>query len=48
MIATPTYNYLSPVEYLQGENVHLASVDFHCPIEDVYEDVNFESPTGEN
>ena len=34
--------------YVKGENVHLASVDFHCPIEDVYEDINFESPAVEN
>ncbi|AFZ58195.1 Uma2 family endonuclease [Anabaena cylindrica FACHB-243] len=31
--------------YGKGENLHLASVDFHCPINDVYEDVSFESPS---
>lgn len=30
--------------YGKGEDVHLASVDFHCLITDVYEDVSFESP----
>jgi len=25
--------------YSQGEEIYLASVDFHCPIEALYEDV---------
>jgi Uma2 family endonuclease len=29
--------------YGKGEKLHLASVDFHCPINDVYEDISFES-----
>jgi Uma2 family endonuclease len=32
----------------QGENVHLASVDFRCLTENVYEDISFESPAVEN
>jgi Uma2 family endonuclease len=31
--------------YGKEENLHLASVDFQCSINDVYEDVNFESPS---
>jgi Uma2 family endonuclease len=31
-----------------GENIHLESINFNCPIADVYEDVNFETATGED
>lgn len=31
--------------YGKEENLHLASVDFQCSINDVYEDVSFESPS---
>lgn len=31
-----------------GENIHLASINFNCSIADVYEDVNFETATGED
>lgn len=30
-----------------GENIHLESINFNCPIEDVYEDINFEPAAGE-
>ncbi|BAZ27886.1 hypothetical protein NIES4074_03140 [Cylindrospermum sp. NIES-4074] len=29
---------------LEGDTIHLASVDFRCAITDVYEDVTFEPP----
>jgi Uma2 family endonuclease len=31
-----------------GENIHLESINFNCSIADVYEDVNFETATGED
>jgi Uma2 family endonuclease len=31
--------------YGKEENLHLASVDFQCSINDVYEDISFESPS---
>lgn len=31
-----------------GENIHLESINFNCPIADVYEDVNFETAAGED
>jgi Uma2 family endonuclease len=34
--------------YEPGENIHLESINFNCPIADVYEDVNFETATGED
>lgn len=30
-----------------GENIHLESINFNCPIADVYEDINFEPAAGE-
>ncbi len=30
--------------YKEGDNIHLASVDFRCAIADVYEDIIFELP----
>lgn len=34
--------------YTQGDEVHLASVDFRCAIANVYEDVNFAQPQTTN
>jgi Uma2 family endonuclease len=31
-----------------GENIHLESINFNCPIADAYEDVNFETAAGED
>ncbi|TAF05512.1 MAG: Uma2 family endonuclease [Nostocales cyanobacterium] len=31
--------------YRKGENINLASVDFQCSLNDVYEDVSFETPS---
>jgi len=34
--------------YTQGDEVHLASVDFRCAIANIYEDVTFASPQAAN